>query len=130
MRLAYSYIRFSTPEQLKGDSLRRQLELSEDYARRNGLRLDTSLRLKDLGVSAFRGKNRRTGDLSDFFKAIQMGEVPRGSVLLVESLDRLSRDELTEQMTQFMQIINADVEIVTLADDERRYSRATLNRDM
>jgi DNA invertase Pin-like site-specific DNA recombinase len=29
---AYSYIRFSTPEQIKGDSLRRQVELSEAYA--------------------------------------------------------------------------------------------------
>jgi len=29
---AYSYIRFSTPEQLKGDSLRRQLESSRKYA--------------------------------------------------------------------------------------------------
>ena len=29
----YSYIRFSTPEQSKGDSLRRQLELSANYAK-------------------------------------------------------------------------------------------------
>jgi len=29
---AYSYIRFSTPEQLKGDSLRRQLESSREYS--------------------------------------------------------------------------------------------------
>jgi|GEM_PF-5511149 len=32
MTKAYSYIRFSTPEQLKGDSLRRQKEASEQYA--------------------------------------------------------------------------------------------------
>jgi len=41
MKIAYSYIRFSSPELLKGDSLRRQLELSEEYAHKNGLRLDT-----------------------------------------------------------------------------------------
>jgi hypothetical protein len=28
---AYSYVRFSTPEQAKGDSLRRQVELAQAY---------------------------------------------------------------------------------------------------
>jgi len=37
--IAYSYIRFSTPEQLKGDSLRRQLEKSQNYADEHGLDL-------------------------------------------------------------------------------------------
>jgi DNA invertase Pin-like site-specific DNA recombinase len=36
---AYSYIRISTPEQLRGDSLRRQLEASTAYAFANGLEL-------------------------------------------------------------------------------------------
>jgi len=52
---AYSYIRFSTPEQLKGDSLCRQLEASRAYAKQHGLVLDENLR--DIGVSAFKGKN-------------------------------------------------------------------------
>ena len=33
---AYSYIRFSTPEQALGDSLRRQVQLAEEYARKHG----------------------------------------------------------------------------------------------
>jgi hypothetical protein len=37
---AYSYIRFSTPEQEKGDSLRRQEKDAEDYAKKHGLTLD------------------------------------------------------------------------------------------
>ena len=51
---AYSYLRFSTPEQTKGDSLRRQTALADDYAKRHGLALDTDLTLRDLGVSAYR----------------------------------------------------------------------------
>src|SRR5688572_4057085 len=47
---AYSYLRFSRPEQIRGDSLRRQTELSERYARENGLELDATL--EDRGVSA------------------------------------------------------------------------------
>jgi DNA invertase Pin-like site-specific DNA recombinase len=47
MPRAYSYIRFSTPEQSKGDSLRRQLEKSKKYAEENGLILDSSLMSAD-----------------------------------------------------------------------------------
>jgi DNA invertase Pin-like site-specific DNA recombinase len=50
---AYSYLRFSTPEQMKGDSFRRQTELTRQYAEENGLELDDSLSFYDLGVSPF-----------------------------------------------------------------------------
>src|ERR1700758_3473375 len=50
---AYSYIRFSSPEQAKGDSLRRQTEAAEAYAKERGLSLDSSLTFRDLGISAF-----------------------------------------------------------------------------
>ncbi len=80
-RLAYSYIRFSSLEQAKGDSLRRQTALSEEYAENHGLQLDRSLSIRDLGVSAFRGKNRSTGGLAAFIRAVETGRVRRGSVL-------------------------------------------------
>ena len=47
---AYSYVRFSTIEQLKGDSLRRQLSQSQEYCQQNGFVLDTSLTLRDMGI--------------------------------------------------------------------------------
>src|ERR1700747_3247772 len=87
----YSYLRFSTPEQRKGDSLRRQTVAAEEYAKRHGLALDTELNLRDLGISAFRGNNVAVGALGAFLKAIRDGLVPKGSLLLVESLDRVSR---------------------------------------
>ncbi len=34
---AYSYLRFSTPEQMKGDSFRRQTGLAEAYALKHEL---------------------------------------------------------------------------------------------
>ncbi|MQY52595.1 hypothetical protein GHK24_12515 [Rhodocyclus tenuis] len=61
---AYSYVRFSIPQQLKGDSLRRQLEASERYVAEHGLVLDKTLNLRDLGISAFRGKNVERGGCS------------------------------------------------------------------
>src|ERR1019366_6467743 len=56
---AYSYVRMSTGPQLRGDSLRRQVERSEAFAAEHGLTLDTTLRLADLGVSAYDGSNLR-----------------------------------------------------------------------
>ena len=50
---AYSYVRMSTDIQLKGDSLRRQLDASLAYASVNGLDLVEAETLRDLGVSAF-----------------------------------------------------------------------------
>lgn len=116
MPKAYSYIRFSTPEQLKGDSLRRQLQLSEDYAKKHGLVLDRAFNLQDLGVSGFTRENVTKGALGVFLKAVQEHHIPRGSYLLVESLDRLSRAQITKQMTMFMNIIGEGITIVTLGD--------------
>jgi DNA invertase Pin-like site-specific DNA recombinase len=88
--IAYSYLRFSTSEQAHGDSRRRQLVLAERYAAAHGLTLDGRLSFRDLGVSAFRGRNARVDALSSFLEAIELGLVPRGSTLLIESLDRLA----------------------------------------
>jgi len=126
MQKAYSYIRFSTPEQAKGNSLARQTKLSDEYAAKHGLKIDTSFTLQDLGLSGFSGKNIKKGALGAFLKAVEIGQVQPGSVLLVESLDRISRAEITEQMTLFMRLINSGIEIVTLTDG-MRFSRASIN---
>src|SRR5262245_32087712 len=66
LTLAYSYLRFSSTEQAKGNSFERQIRLRDTYVTRKGLTLDTSLHLQDAGVSAFRGMNASTGALRGF----------------------------------------------------------------
>src|SRR6516165_6806666 len=114
MKTAYSYIRFSTAEQEEGDSLRRQLELSRDYAAQNGFTLNESLK-PDRGVSAFQGRNRTEGNLAAFLARVKDGSVKKGSALFVESLDRLSREEVEEALYGFLDIIRSGVEIHTLS---------------
>lgn len=116
--LAYSYVRMSTDAQSKGDSLRRQVELSAAYADQHGLQLVGDFKLHDIGVSAFKGDNAATGALSDFLDAVKAGDVPNGSYLLVESLDRLSRDRLPAAMQLFLGITESGVNIVTLSDGQ------------
>lgn len=125
---AYSYLRFSTPEQMGGDSVRRQSTLAADYARRHELDLDEKLTFQDLGVSAFRSHNSNVGRLADFLEAVSVGQVPPGSFLLVESLDRISRDHAFDAQHTLSTMIMRGVTVVTLLD-ERMYSREALQKD-
>jgi DNA invertase Pin-like site-specific DNA recombinase len=118
MTSAYSYVRFSTPEQIKGDSLRRQLAASEAYAEAHGLELDSSLSMRDLGVSAYRGANRTKGALGAFLKQVEMGAIPAGSVLLVESLDRLTREQAVDAHRLFLSIIGGTGAVMYPASHE------------
>lgn len=124
---AYSYVRMSTRKQLRGDSLRRQLERSKAFADEHSLLLDDSL--QDLGVSAWKGRNFKTGALGRFLTMVENGEIPKGSYLLIESLDRLSREAVPDALMLFMAIINAGIVIVTLGEDRQIYSRDRLNGD-
>lgn len=125
---AFSYLRFSTLEQQKGDSFRRQTALAQDYVRRQGLTLDTGLTFHDLGTSAYRGKNSETGRLGDFLEAVRTGLVPRGSYLLVESLDRISRQAARKALRVLEQICEEGITVVTLADN-RAYTQESLDSD-
>ena len=102
---AYSYKRFSTPAQADGDSLRRQTAMAEAWAERIGVPLDTELQLTDEGVSAYAGANRDVGALGAFVEAVQDGRVPQGSWLLVENLDRISREPAGEASWHMQNII-------------------------
>lgn len=116
MTVAYSYIRFSTPEQAKGDSLRRQLENARKFAAEHGLTLDESL--KDEGISAYRGNNKNKGSLGAFLEKVESGAVPTGSYLIVENLDRLSRQEVHVALRLFLTLIEHGIVIVTLSDNK------------
>jgi len=121
--LAYVYTRMSTAEQLKGDSKRRQYDGAKAYAEKHGLELVPPI--DDHGVSAFRGSNAMHGNLASFLQKLREGEVPKGSYLIVESLDRLSRDEMLGSLGLFNDIVASGITLVTLFDG-RQYSLASL----
>ena len=123
---AYSYIRFSSAQQASGDSLRRQNSDAQVYAAEHGLTLDATLNISDLGVSAFKGKNFAEGALGQFIKAVDDGRVKKGSFLLVEHLDRLSRLPVMDALNIFQEIIKRGISIVTLRD-KIVYSKENLN---
>jgi DNA invertase Pin-like site-specific DNA recombinase len=115
--LVISYLRFSTPEQLKGDSKRRQTDLAAQWAEQNGLKISESL--SDLGISAYRGANSTSGKLGEFLRLVEQGRVPKGTFLIVEELDRISRESPEESLPLFLSIIKAGIVVVTLNTGDR-----------
>jgi DNA invertase Pin-like site-specific DNA recombinase len=111
---AYSSVRFSSRLQAEGGSQAHQVALSRAYCERKGLVLDDTLALDDLGVFALRGTNVRKGALAGFLEACRTGRVPAGSTLIVESLDRLSRDQIRPALQLVLQLQDHGVNIVTL----------------
>lgn len=116
---AYSYIRFSTPEQAKGDSYRRQLEAAQQYCLEQGLQLvgKEEYLFFDNGRSAFKGKHLdHSGQLARFLAYVEDGIIEPGSVLIIESLDRLSREHLRAALPRFLAILNKEINIYTAVD--------------
>lgn len=124
MPLAFSYVRFSSAKQSEGNSEARQDDAAAKYAAQHNLELD-SHSYRDLGVSAFKGKNAEAA-LGAFLRAVESGIIPRGSYLLVENVDRLSRQAVTTALDLFLRITRSGITIVTLFD-QQEYSAESID---
>jgi DNA invertase Pin-like site-specific DNA recombinase len=120
---AHTYLAFSTPGQEDGDSDRRQDTLFDGWAKRHpGVHMAKPM--EERGTSRYTGDHREEGHpLHDFMKRIEAGHVPRGDYFLVESLDRLTRENPWESIPLLCQIVNAGVTVVSLSPTEMEYKR-------
>jgi DNA invertase Pin-like site-specific DNA recombinase len=120
-QLAYSYLRFSSPAQADGDSVRRQTALRDAWLKRHPeVRLDTTLRMVDTGISGYRGRHRKNKKhaLAQFLDLVERGRIPEGSYLVVENLDRLTREEPEESIPLLMNLLRVGIKIVQLSPAE------------
>lgn len=124
MTPAYSYIRFSSAKQQLGDSLSRQVEKAEKYCLDHDLDLQP-LTFRDLGVSAFKRHNIEKGALAAFLEAVRTGSIAKGSYLIVEQFDRLSRADIDVAMRLLLDIVHSGIVLVTL-DDGKVWDRAAV----
>jgi DNA invertase Pin-like site-specific DNA recombinase len=117
--VAFSYVRFSYKPQEMGDSIRRQVERTTAWAERNGVPLEALA--PDKGIPAFRGKNRSIGSLGAFLKMVERGRVLPGDFLVVESLDRLTREEVQQALLLILGMLQRGVRVVQLLPQEWTY---------
>lgn len=129
--LVYSYLRFSTADQLKGSSLDRQQEGFDGWItdqKASGRTIQAaSVNYRDLGKSGFSGAHM-SGAFGAFLDAVQSSVIPRGSILLIEDFDRMSRQTPIDAFGHFTKLVNAGITIVTLSTG-REYSREMLIRE-
>jgi DNA invertase Pin-like site-specific DNA recombinase len=122
--IAFSYLRYSSPTQKEGDSVDRQTRLRESWLKRNPkVRLDTSIRMIDAGVSGYSGAHRTKPKhaLASFLDLVQRGRVPVGSYLIVENLDRLTRENPVISIPAVLNLIAAGIRVVQLTPVEMVY---------
>jgi DNA invertase Pin-like site-specific DNA recombinase len=124
-RTAYSYFRFSSGKQADGDSVRRQTVDVPAYCLLYDWKLDTNLTYADKAVSSFHGKNAKTGSLAGFLAAVREGTISHDSILIVEDVDRLSRQEPLDSLDLIREIVKSGIELVTLSDGQH-YTKQSL----
>ncbi|MFI8479193.1 recombinase family protein [Pseudomonas sp. NPDC078700] len=118
MKKAYPYSRWSSDRQSAGDSHTRQaataqrwLEMHPEY--------ELADALSDKGVSAFKGKNFAEGSaLGGFIAAVKAGEIPTGSVLLIDSWDRFSRQRFQDSQSEMAEILKHGVDIAVCSSGQ------------
>lgn len=112
------YIRWSSAVQAQGSSLVRQRDDCRRHAERHGWNVVDEL--IDDGVSAYSGAHVKVGALAKFISAANMGQWSSGITLLMERLDRLSRQGFDDTYELIKQLGKAGVTIATV-DGDRLY---------
>lgn len=110
-----SYTRFSSRKQARGLSYVRQIEAAREWCAKHGYTLEEEDQFKDLGVSGYSGANE-DGDLGRLRDMLNSGEIPRGTFLIVEALDRITRQALPRAITLLMNLATGGLRVVTLSD--------------
>ncbi|MFV2948991.1 recombinase family protein [Pseudomonas japonica] len=124
----WPYIRFSSEEQKRGDSLRRQQDLINRFAARpdivaEGAVIDESLDLNDLGVSGYTGKNLFKGRFRAFLEAVDSGVVKSGDYLAVEALNRITRLNPLESLPLILRLVQEKGIRIAITSSSQVYAR-------
>ncbi len=127
--LAISYLRYSSKGQATGDSERRQEESFNKWLSANSDTYELYQPFRDLGKSGYTGKHLRSdGSLGKLLQQTEDGTFKQGDVLVVEAIDRLSRQEPLSALDLFGKIVRAGLTILTL-EDGQKYNTESLNNN-
>jgi DNA invertase Pin-like site-specific DNA recombinase len=126
MKTGYSYTRYSSPAQGDGDSIRRQTTNTAAWCKRHDVVLDEKRSYLDRGKSAYHGKHRKDGGaLKAFLDDVKRGAIQPGSVLIIENLDRLSRENPWDSLPLLCSIVNAGIAVASLSHGDTLFERGS-----
>jgi hypothetical protein len=115
--MIYAYCRVSSGRQLEGLSMELQgdTKILQQLADTHNTTVSPDI-YQDSGVSSYRGMNLTHGELGRILRDIEIGKIESGDIIVMRSLDRLSRQTLTESEILYNRIMSADVRIYTTID--------------
>ncbi|MFC9007800.1 recombinase family protein [Streptomyces microflavus] len=122
---AISYIRFSSAKQGAGSSVERQEGVLGAWLSRHPEYELMPIRYADYGKSGYTGENIKHG-FGKLQAAVDLGIIPKGSVILVENIDRTGRQPPLDMIGVLTRILTAGVNIITL-DDGVMYTEESVN---
>jgi len=102
-------------KQVKGTGLDQQHDTELLNTLATTYQLSIAEGMKDLGKSAYKGEHLNH-ELGAFISAIKSGLVAAGSILVVQSLDRLSRLKLGYAKQIYLDVTNAGIHIYSMLD--------------
>lgn len=127
MAVAYRYHRFSSKAQDRGSSLERQQQATASLCREMGWEIAGTL--EDLGRSAWKGDHLRVGNLGQFKARVDAGEIPTGTVLVVENIDRLSRESVKKARRWIEEVTEAGIKVAVCGPSPKVFDEASLSGD-
>lgn len=103
MKEAILYTRISTDKQAKGKGLKGQLKDAMEACEERGWNIADENVYSDIG-SGFHG-DQMDGDLGIIVNAVKTGKITKNHIIVLESLDRLGREEPSAALKRFINII-------------------------
>ena len=126
MPKAYAYVRYSSAIQATGDSENRQLTALDLFESATGTKVVEVI--YDKGKSAFRGDNARSGNFKEMLDRMGSGAIHKGDYLVVESIDRITRQRVLDGVELLQGILKKGINIYTTVD-KKTYSYNDPSRD-
>ena len=126
MTKAYAYVRYSRAIQATGDSEHRQLTALELFETTTETKIVEVV--YDKGKSAFRGDNARSGNFKEMLDRMGSGAIRAGDYLVVESIDRITRQRVLDGVELLQGILKKGINIYTTVD-QKTYSYNDPSRD-
>lgn len=124
-KLCFSYVRYSSWTQRNSDSVKRQNEMVSKWLLENPEYVLSDQRYDDHGKSGYHGDHLDNA-FGRLLAAVESGDIPSGSKVLIEQIDRAGRLAPMEMLPLVSKIVNAGVDLVTL-DDGITYNRESAN---
>lgn len=112
--VAYAYVRYSSLAQASGGSVDRQITPLKDFTEQTGVEIKEVI--IDEGVSSYKGKNVNKGRFKEVLERIESGAIKKGDYIVVESIDRITRQRVLDGVELLQGILRKGIRIYTTMD--------------